>query len=144
MDRIKRLTSQGKSLWVDIYALYLACRDPRTPWYAKLLLAGVVALVVSPIDPIPDFIPVIGILDDIVIARLGTTLAIRMIPKQVMAECREKARNAMGPGLPEPSRWRSRCMIAAIVVAIGCLIAALVGLLVLILVILLIVKLAGN
>jgi len=144
MEPIKNIMRQGRSLWAEIYALYLACRDPRTPWYAKLLLAGVVALVVSPIDPIPDFIPVIGVLDDIVIARLGTALAIRMIPKEVMAECREKARNAIGPSSSEPSRWRSRCMIAAVVVAIGCLLTALVSLLIVGLMILLIVKLAHN
>ena len=144
MEPIKNLTWQGRSLWAEIYALYLACRDPRTPWYAKLLLASVVALVVSPIDPIPDFIPVIGVLDDIVIARLGTALAIRMIPKEVMAECREKARSAVEPGLSKGSRWRPACLVAAIVVAIGCLIAALVGLLVVSLVIVLIVKLADN
>jgi uncharacterized membrane protein YkvA (DUF1232 family) len=142
MERIKNVTLQGRSLWVEIYALYLACRDPRTPWYAKVLLLGVVALVVSPIDPIPDFIPVIGVLDDIVVVRLGTALAVRMIPRQVMAECREKASDAVGGSSPSgQSRWRSACLVSAIVVAVGCLVTAMVSLTILSLLILLIVYL---
>ena len=110
---------------VETYALYLAYRDPRTPWYAKLLAAGVVAYAVSPIDLIPDFIPVLGILDDLVIVSLGAALAVKMVPKEVMTECREKARNAMEPSASK----RTRCLVAAIVVAIWCLLAALVILL---------------
>ena len=95
------------------------------PWYAKLLAVSVVAYAVSPIDLIPDFIPVLGILDDLVIVPLGAALAIKMVPKEVMAECREKARNAM-----EPSASKiTRCLVAAIVVSIWCLLAALVILL---------------
>jgi uncharacterized membrane protein YkvA (DUF1232 family) len=145
MERIKNVTLQGRSLWVEVYALYLACRDTRTPWYAKVLLLGVVALVVSPIDPIPDFIPVIGVLDDIVVVRLGTALAVRMIPKQVMAECREKASDAVGGGSSSgQSRWRSACLVSAIVVAVGCLVTAMVSLTILSLLILLIVYLINR
>jgi uncharacterized membrane protein YkvA (DUF1232 family) len=124
---IKKLKRQAGSLKVETYALYLACRDPRTPWYAKLLAVGVLAYAVSPIDLIPDFIPVIGVLDDLIIVHLGTALAIRMIPEQVMAECREKARNAMEPGIPK----RTWCLVAAAIIAIGCLLATPVILLIL-------------
>ena len=110
---------------VETYALYLAYRDPRTPWYAKLLAAGVVAYAVSPIDLIPDFIPVLGILDDLVIVPLGTLLAIRMVPREVMAECREKARNAMEPSASKGPRY----LVAASVVAVWCLVLGFVVLL---------------
>jgi uncharacterized membrane protein YkvA (DUF1232 family) len=117
-----RWKSRAEGLKADTYALYLAFRDPRTPWYAKLLAAGVVVYAVSPIDLIPDFIPVLGFLDDLVIVPLGAALAIRMVPREVMADCREKARSATGTGAPRRTRW----LAAAIVVAIWCLIAALV------------------
>jgi uncharacterized membrane protein YkvA (DUF1232 family) len=125
MSVIRQWKRRVQQLKVETYALYLACRDPRTPWYAKLLAAGVVAYAVSPIDLIPDFIPVLGVLDDLVIVPLGTFLAIKMVPKEVMAECREKARNAMEPSASK----RERCLVAATVVVIWCLLAALVILL---------------
>jgi uncharacterized membrane protein YkvA (DUF1232 family) len=125
MNVMKEWKLKVQQIKVETYALYLAYRDPRTPWYAKLLAAGVVAYAVSPVDLIPDFIPVLGILDDLVIVSLGAALAIKMVPKEVMTECREKARNAMEPSASK----RTRCLVAAIVVAIWCLLAALVILL---------------
>jgi len=125
MSVIRQWKRRVQQLKVETYALYLACRDPRTPWYAKLLAAGVVAYAVSPIDLIPDFIPVLGVLDDLAIVPLGTFLAIKMVPKEVMAECREKARNAIEPSASK----RERCLVAATVVVIWCLLAALVILL---------------
>ena len=125
MSVMKQWELKVQQIKVETYALYLAYRDPRTPWYAKLLAAGVVAYAVSPIDLIPDFIPVLGILDDLVIVSLGAALAVKMVPKEVMTECREKARNAMEPSASK----RTRCLVAAIVVAIWCLLAALVILL---------------
>ena len=71
--------------------LYLAARHPRTPWYAKLLVAGIVAYAFSPVDLIPDFIPVLGLLDDLVLIPLGIWLAIRLVPADVLAECRSRA-----------------------------------------------------
>ena len=125
MSVMKQWELKVQQIKVETYALYLAYRDPRTPWYAKLLAAGVVAYAVSPIDLIPDFIPVLGILDDLVIVSLGAALAVKMVPKEVMTECREKARNAMEPSASKGTR----CLVAAIVVAIWCLLAALVILL---------------
>jgi uncharacterized membrane protein YkvA (DUF1232 family) len=94
----------------ETYALYLAYRDPRVPWYAKLLAASVVAYAFSPIDLIPDFIPVLGYLDDLVLVPLGIMFALKLIPPQVMAECREKARAAEG----RPTSWVAAVVIVAI------------------------------
>ena len=75
----------------DAHALYLAARDPRVPWYAKALAVGVAAYALSPIDLIPDFVPVLGYLDDLIIVPAGIALAIRLIPPELMAEYRELA-----------------------------------------------------
>ena len=69
------------------YALYLACKDPRVPWYAKALGALVIAYAFSPVDLIPDFIPVLGYLDDLILLPLGIAVIVKMIPKEVMREC---------------------------------------------------------
>jgi len=75
----------------DTHAIYLAARDPRVPWYAKALGIAVAAYALSPIDLIPDFIPVLGYLDDIIIVPLGITLVVKLIPADVMEEHRELA-----------------------------------------------------
>lgn len=87
-------------LKTEIYTLYLAYKDPRTPWYAKVFAAAVVGYAFSPIDLIPDFVPVIGYLDDLVIVPLGVFVAMKMIPSQVMEESRAKARELMAQGKP--------------------------------------------
>ena len=84
----EKLKSRARTLKNEVYALYLAARDPRTPWYAKALIFFVVAHTFSPIDLIPDFIPILGYLDDIIITPLGIALAIRLIPPEVLAEAR--------------------------------------------------------
>jgi uncharacterized membrane protein YkvA (DUF1232 family) len=85
------LRSWARRLKVDSVALYLAARDPRVPWAAKLLAAAVAAYAFSPIDLIPDFIPVLGLLDELVILPLGIALALRLVPEAVMADCRARA-----------------------------------------------------
>lgn len=103
-SRLKEKWSRrAHELEADSYALYLAARDPRVPWYAKLLAAVVVAYAVSPIDLIPDFIPVIGLLDDMIIVPLGLALALKMIPREVMEEHRREARGRLAEGVPR--RW---------------------------------------
>ncbi len=82
-------------LKTETYALYLASKDPRVPWYAKLVVFCVAAYVLSPIDLIPDFIPVLGYADDLIIVPLGIALAIKMIPAEVMEENRHKARETL-------------------------------------------------
>lgn len=74
-----------------VYILYLAYRDPRTPWATRLLAMLIVAYALSPLDLIPDFIPILGYLDDFILVPLGITLALRLIPPAVMADCRERA-----------------------------------------------------
>ncbi|CAN7327896.1 YkvA family protein [Phyllobacterium sp. LjRoot231] len=86
-----RLRGWAKNLKRDVHAIYLAARDRRTPWYAKALAFIVAAYALSPIDLIPDFIPVIGYLDDLILVPLGIFLVIRTIPPHIMAECRQKA-----------------------------------------------------
>lgn len=91
---------RGISLWKEkakwlkseVYTLYLAYADPRVPLHAKIFAAAVVGYALSPIDLIPDFIPVLGYVDDLILIPLGVILAVRMIPNEVLEECREKAR----------------------------------------------------
>jgi uncharacterized membrane protein YkvA (DUF1232 family) len=75
----------------DVHAVYLAAYDPRVPWYAKILAGAVAGYALSPIDLIPDFIPVLGYADDLIIVPLGIWLVVSLIPNEVMAECRAKA-----------------------------------------------------
>jgi uncharacterized membrane protein YkvA (DUF1232 family) len=82
----------ARRLSAQTYALYLAYRHPRTPWYAKVFAALIVGYVFSPIDPIPDFIPGVGLLDEMVVVPVGVLIAAKMIPREVMDECQEKAR----------------------------------------------------
>lgn len=96
MKAIERLKRWAGRLKTEIYALYLAYRDPRVPWYARLFAACVVGYAFSPIDLIPDPIPVLGYLDDLVLVPLGIALAVRMIPPDVLAECRAEAREVAG------------------------------------------------
>jgi uncharacterized membrane protein YkvA (DUF1232 family) len=88
---LQPLKSWARRLKIDAYALYLAARDPRVPWPAKLLAAAVAAYAFSPIDLIPDFVPVLGALDDLIIVPLGIALALRLVPPAIMAECRARA-----------------------------------------------------
>ncbi len=83
---------RARQLSAQTYALYLAYRHPRTPWYAKVFAALVVGYVFSPIDPIPDFIPGVGLLDEMVVVPIGVLIAAKLIPQEVMEECQERAR----------------------------------------------------
>jgi len=115
------LKARAQRLRADTYALYLAARDPRTPWYAKLLVAAIVAYALSPIDLIPDFVPVVGYLDDLILVPLGLALALRLVPADVMEDCRARARETLQGG-----RRISRAA-AAVIVAIWVALAALFG-----------------
>jgi uncharacterized membrane protein YkvA (DUF1232 family) len=88
---INRWKEWARTIRRDAHALYLAARDPRVPWYAKALAITVAAYAASPIDLIPDFIPVIGYVDDLIIVPLGIALVIKLIPPEIMAEHRELA-----------------------------------------------------
>src|SRR5918992_1904889 len=83
---------RARQLSAQTYALYLAYRHPRTPWYAKIFAALIIGYVFSPIDPIPDFIPGVVLLDEMVVVPIGVLLAAKLIPPDVFEECRQKAR----------------------------------------------------
>ena len=95
MPLLAALKRRARRLKAEILALYLAARHPETPWYAKLFMAGIVAYAFSPIDIIPDFVPILGYLDDLVLLPLGIALAIKMVPPAVWAECRERAQSGV-------------------------------------------------
>ena len=100
--------------------LYLAARDPRVPWYAKAVAGAVVAYAFSPIDLIPDFIPVLGYLDDLILAPLGIALAIRLIPSDIFSELRRRAEREA----PVPRRGLA---VAVVIVLIWLLVAVFVA-----------------
>jgi uncharacterized membrane protein YkvA (DUF1232 family) len=110
----------------ETYALYLAYRDPRVPWYAKVFAACIVAYALSPVDLIPDFIPVLGYLDDLILIPLGIIIAVKMIPSPVIAECREKARLIIQQGIPH-----SRAAIAIIIITIWLITIAIIAIIIL-------------
>jgi uncharacterized membrane protein YkvA (DUF1232 family) len=109
----------ARGLVLDVHAVYLAAGDPRVPWYAKILAAAVAGYALSPIDLIPDFIPVLGYVDDLIIVPLGLWLVVSLIPAEVMAEYRIKAKQA-------GQRPRSR-LAAVAIVAIWILSGAALG-----------------
>jgi uncharacterized membrane protein YkvA (DUF1232 family) len=111
----------AKRFNTEVYALYLAYKDPRTPWHARLFAALVAGYAFSPIDLIPDFIPVLGYLDDVLLVPLGVVLAIRMIPKEVMDASRAKADEHLAEARPVNK------IAAAIIVLVWLCLAALLG-----------------
>lgn len=116
---IENWKQRARELKIEVYALYLAYKDPRVPLYARIFAACVVGYAFSPIDLIPDPIPILGYLDDLVLIPLGVSLAIKMIPPIVLAECRDQAREGMKEGKPVNR------IAAAIIVAIWLLLAGL-------------------
>lgn len=91
MTALSSLKTWAREIKLDVVALWVAARDPRVPWYAKLAAGAVAAYALSPIDLIPDFIPVLGYLDDIIIVPLGILLAVKLIPAALMDEFRQEA-----------------------------------------------------
>ena len=119
MRALDRWKARARQLKTDVYALYLAYKDPRVPWHARLFAACVVGYAFSPIDLILDPIPILGYLDDLVLVPLGVALAIKLIPPQVFAECRRQAQEALGGG--KPTNW----IAGGIIVAVWLLLAAI-------------------
>ena len=113
---IERWKRWARTIKRDAHALYLASRDPRVPWYAKAIAIAVAAYAASPIDLIPDFIPVIGYLDDLIIVPLGIALVIRLIPPEIMAEHRALATAAQDRPV---SRVAAAIIVAVWVLTIG-------------------------
>jgi uncharacterized membrane protein YkvA (DUF1232 family) len=92
-EKINRWREKARRLKLEARALRLASKDPRVPWYVKVLVVCLIAYLISPVDLIPDFIPVLGYLDDLILVPLGFALAVRLIPREVWLEYRLKAEN---------------------------------------------------
>jgi uncharacterized membrane protein YkvA (DUF1232 family) len=107
---INRWKEWARTIRRDAHALYLAARDPRVPWYAKALAIAVAAYAASPIDLIPDFISVIGYVDDLILVPLGIALVIKLIPPEIMAEHRELATAAQD----RPVSWTAAAIVIAL------------------------------
>lgn len=114
---LDQLRQRAHALKRETYALFFAYHDPRTPWYARVVAACVVAYAFSPIDLIPDFVPILGYLDDLILVPLGVALALRLIPPEVMAESRVRAAAAA----QRPTSWAA----AAVIITLWLSLAAL-------------------
>jgi uncharacterized membrane protein YkvA (DUF1232 family) len=97
---MQSLRRWAKQLKRQTYVLYLAYKDPRTPWYARLFTACVVAYAFSPIDLIPDFVPVLGYLDDLILVPIGVAIALKMIPAEVLHDSEVEAQRLIEQGKP--------------------------------------------
>lgn len=125
LSLVQRLGRWARRLKRDVVALALAARDPRVPWYAKAVAACVAAYALSPIDLIPDFIPILGYLDDVILVPLGIALAIRLIPPAIFQEHREAA---AAPGANRPaSRVGAAIIIIIWITLTAWVVASLAG-----------------
>lgn len=117
MGLLQTAKQWARALKRDVLVVYLAARDPRTPWALRLLALAVAAYALSPIDLVPDFIPVLGYLDDLLIVPLGLALVLRLLPAPVLLAARERAAHM----LARPRSW----VAAALIVALWVLLAVL-------------------
>ena len=122
---MKSWKQKARKLKQEIYALCLACKDPRVPWYGRVLAVIVVGYAFSPIDLIPDPIPVIGYIDDLILIPLGIALVIKMIPPDVLQDCREKADETLKGG--KPKNWIAGGIVILIWILLFALIALYLG-----------------
>jgi uncharacterized membrane protein YkvA (DUF1232 family) len=113
---------RARRLRVELYALYLAARHPQTPWYAKLVIAGFVAYAVTPVDLVPDAIPILGIVDDLIFVPLAIAAAVRFVPAGVLAECRARAQERFEL---KSSSWMMIVGVWALFAALGIAFAVL-------------------
>ena len=100
---MRKLTERAKKLKTDIPAVFLALKDKRPPWHARILGAVVVVYALSPIDLVPDFVPVLGYLDDLILLPALIALCVKCIPDDVFADCRARSEGMWGSGKPE--KW---------------------------------------
>ena len=111
---MESLKQRAKTLRRDTVAVYFASRDPRTPWYARVLAVVIAVYAFSPIDLIPDFVPVLGYLDDLILIPAGITLTLRLIPAAVMQDARLKADDSIA----KPSTWWMTLLIILVWVGV--------------------------
>lgn len=116
---LQRWKQAAKALKQETVTLYFACKNPGVPWSVKVLAAIIVAYALSPIDLIPDFIPVLGYLDDLVLIPLGIALIVKLIPTSVMEECREQAQAAIAAGQKKPTNRIAAIVIVSLWFAFG-------------------------
>ena len=114
MSGLTRLKQRARLLKRDTLAVYYASRDKRTPWYARLLAVVVASYALSPVDLIPDFIPVLGYLDDLILIPAGIALTLRLIPPEVMADARARAMST----LAKPNPWWMTLLIILVWVGV--------------------------
>jgi uncharacterized membrane protein YkvA (DUF1232 family) len=117
--------TKSKQLRSEVYALYLASKHPKTPWYAKAFAIFIIGYALSPIDLIPDFIPVVGYIDDLFLVPAGISLLIKMIPKEILEECREKARSQSI--VKKRSNWVAAMIIVLIWLSVIYIILKILG-----------------
>ena len=122
MASLQHWRRRAREIRRDTFAIYLACRDPRTPWYAKVMAGLVVAYALSPVDLIPDFIPVVGYLDDLVLIPLGLWLVQKMVSPALLEEHRQAAAARMAS---KPRSWLGAGIVVALWVAAVAGVAAL-------------------
>src|SRR6476619_4947605 len=119
MTLMRTWKTKARELKIEVYALYLAYRDPRVSWPARIFAGLVVAYAFSPIDLIPDPIPILGYLDDLILIPIGVMIAVHMIPPQVMEESRIKAEEVLQTG--KPISWVGAVIIGTIWIALAVL-----------------------
>ena len=121
---MQRLKNWAATLKREVMALWFACRDPRTPWYARALAMLIVAYALSPIDLIPDFIPVLGYVDELILLPVGIYLVLKLVPAQALADARARAQSWVESRQPKPRNWIAAALI--VLVWVGMLWAAFI------------------
>ena len=115
---MQRLKIWAATLKREVMALWFACRDPRTPWYARVLAMLIVAYALSPIDLIPDFIPVLGYLDELILLPVGIYLVLKLVPAEALADARARAQAWVDSRKPKPRNWIAAAVIVLVWVAV--------------------------
>jgi uncharacterized membrane protein YkvA (DUF1232 family) len=116
---LQTLRRWAKLLKGDIIALWFACRHPQTPWYAKLFVVLVVAYAFSPIDLIPDFIPILGFVDDAILLPIGIWIALKLVPAPVMAESRAQGQAWLDARRPKPQNYIAAAVFVLLWIALA-------------------------
>jgi uncharacterized membrane protein YkvA (DUF1232 family) len=115
---MQRLKIWAAALKREVMTLWFACRDPRTPWYARVLTMLIVAYALSPIDLIPDFIPVLGYLDELILLPAGIYLVLKLVPAEALADARARAQAWVDSRKPKPRNWIAAAVIVLVWVAV--------------------------
>ena len=110
----ERIRGWARQLKADTLTLWFCCKHPATPWPAKLLASLVVAYALSPIDLIPDFIPVIGYLDDVILIPIGIYFTLKLVPPPVIEQCRQQARDWLDARQAKPRNYAAAGVIVCL------------------------------